>query len=145
MKHKHNPLPELLIFGLFALCLLLTVLTGARVYRQTVEKSEISSAERTKLHYLTTKIHHSRDISPEDFGGCQALALRETIDGEAYVTYIYCHEGWLRELFCTEGAALTPEDGEKVTPAEQMEVSVVNGLLTLQIDGETLYFQIDSP
>ena len=142
MKHeKTTSLLSLLVFVLFALCLLLTVLTGARAYRKTVELTEATSDRRTKLQYLSTKVQQGREISLEDFGGCQALVLRETIDEERYVTYIYCHDGWLRELFCAEGANLLPEDGEKVLPAQELELSMASGLLTVQIDGELLHLR----
>lgn len=73
---------------------------------------------------------------------CTALAFREQIDGECYVTYIYCHEGWLTELFCQEGAGLSPADGERVLEAEAFEASLSGGLLTVRIDGEELYFAV---
>lgn len=140
MKHEKSTwLLSLLVFTLFALCLLLTVLTGAKAYRQTVELTESASDRRTKLQYLSAKIQQSPEISPEDFGGCQALALRETVDEECYVTYIYCCEGWLMELFCPEGAALSPADGERIIPAESLDLSASDGLLTIGIDGEKLY------
>ena len=139
MKHeKTTSLLSLLVFALFALCLLLTVLTGARAYRQTVELTQESSDSRTKIQYLSARIRQSQETALEDFGGCEALAFREVIDGECYVTYIYCFDGWLRELFCLEGAGLSPEDGEKVIPAEEMELSLNEGLLTVSIDGEML-------
>lgn len=143
MKHeKTTSLLGLPVFALFALCLLLTVLTGAKAYRQTVEITEDTSDRRTKLQYLSTKVRQGQDISLEDFGGCEALALREEIDGECYVTYVYCHGGWLRELFCADGASLSPEDGETVIRADSLTFLLEDDLITLQLDGETLYLSL---
>ena len=130
------------ITAVFVLCLLLTVLTGARVYRKTVRKTEEDFAMRTKTQYLSTKILESREVAVEDFDGKRALALPETADGECYVTYIYCHGGWLRELYCPEAAALSPEDGEKVLEAEQLEVSLEEGLLCAVIDGQQIFLSV---
>ena len=112
-QEKAISLLGLLMFALFSLCLLLTVLTGATAYRKTLENTEIAFDKRTKMQYLSTKLRQEQQASLEDFDGCEALAFRETIDGECYVTYVYCHEGWLRELLCLEGAALSPADGER--------------------------------
>lgn len=143
MKHeKSTSVLSLLVFALFTLCLLLTVLTGARVYRQIVSDTQGGSDKRTKLQYLSTKVRQGQDISLGDFGGCDALILRETIDGENYVTYVYCHGGWLRELFCAEGASLSPEDGETVIRADSLTFLLENDLLTAQLDGETLYLSL---
>ena len=140
MKHqKTNSLPGLLVFGLFALCLLLVLLTGAKVYRQTLADTEAASETRTKLQLLSTKVRQSPDAQPGTFDGCPALILREDIDGECYVTYLYVHEGFLRELFCPEGAVLTAGDGEILLPAQVLAVSRRGRLLTVTIDGHTLY------
>lgn len=133
---------SLLVFALFALCLLLTVLTGAKAFRQTVYSTEEASDRRTKIQYLSAKVRQGQNPVLEDFGGCEALAFRQEIDGRDYVTYVYCQEGWLRELFCAEGAALSPSDGEKVIPVEAFEASVNEGLLTIVVDGETLHLSL---
>ena len=132
----------LTVAAIFALCLLLTVLTGAKVYRQTVEDTEKAFAARTKTQYLSTKLRQGQEISLEPFGGATALAIREELDGECYVTYVYCHEGWLKELFCAEGALLAPADGERVLEAEALEAAMEDGLLTVRLDGECLYFAL---
>ena len=141
---KTNSLLTLLVFTLFALSLLLVLLTGAKVYRQIVRDAEDSSDMRTKTQYLSTRVHQSQQVTLEPFGDGQALALREEIDGECYVTYIYCHEGWLRELFCAEGANLGPEDGEKVIRAEQLEMEMQDDLLTARLDGQTVVLRCES-
>lgn len=139
MKHSRSTsLLSLLVFTLFALCLLLTVLTGARVYRQTLRETELASDSRTKVQYLSTKLRQSQGAEPGTFDGCPALILREDIDGECYVTYIYVHDGFLRELFCPEGASLTAPDGEILIPAQALELSRQGQLLQITIDGETM-------
>lgn len=141
-QEKSTSLLGFLVFTLFSLCLLLTVLNGAAAYRKTLENTEDAFDKRTKTQYLSTKLRQELGISLEDFGGCEALAFRENLDGECYVTYVYCHEGWLRELFCLEGAGLSPADGEPVLEAEEMTASMESGLLTMKIDGEILHYRI---
>lgn len=127
------------VFALFALCLLLTVLSGAKVYRSVLESTEITSEKRIRTQYIATKVQQNSDASVEEFDGGQALVLRETVDGQCYVTYIYCHGGWIRELFCREGAAFTRADGEKVIAGETLSLSAEDGLITVETDGDVLY------
>lgn len=135
---RYTDLLALLVFGLFALCLLLVLLTGARVYKNLVTLGQDSHRGTTQVQYLSTRVRQGQDIQVSQFGGCTALMLTEELDGECYVTYVYCYEGWLRELFCLEGASLTPEDGEKVLEADSLELSLEDGLLTARIDGQNL-------
>ena len=140
MRHeKTNSLAGLLVFGLFALALLLVLLTGAKVYRRTVADTEAASDARTKVQYLSTRVRQGQSVAVEDFYDCPALTIREEKAGECYVTRIYIRDGWLRELTAPEGAALTPPDGEKVLPAQELSFSEEEKLLIITIDGEILY------
>lgn len=138
-RERFTDVLGLLVFTLFALCLLLTVLSGAKVYRKILQNTENSSENRIRTQYLAQKVQQGRDVSVENFDGGQALVLREEVDGQCYVTYIYCHEGWIRELFCREGAGLTRADGERVIEGGSLSLSLEEGLLTVDADGEVLY------
>ena len=63
--------------------------------------------------------------------------MREEIDGAAYVTRIYCHDGYLRELFSAEAIMFEPEDGERIMPAESVEFVLQNGMLKMTVWTET--------
>lgn len=144
MEHKHTKITDLLAlltFLLLALCLLLVLLTGARVYRNLVQAGETAFQSRTALQYAATRIRQARTVTIQDFQGCPALVIPETIDGECYVTRIYCHEGHIRELFSSEEAALSPEDGETVLEG-QLHFAFDGELLTLYSGGDSLILQI---
>lgn len=145
MEHKTSRttgLLALLVFLLFALCLLLVLLTGAGVYRGLVRRGEESYAARTTVQYIATRVRQAGDVAVEEFGGCKALVFPETIDGERYLTRVYCHEGWLMELFSTGTAELSPEDGERVLEAEDLLVQLEGNLLTVRTGEQTLYLHL---
>lgn len=113
----------LVVFSLFALCLLLVLLTGARGYEALVRRGETTWETRTAAQYLTTRVRQGDTeggIALEEFGGQRALVLRQQIDGEPYLTRIYCYEGYLRELFAAENGSFSPEDGEKLLEMESL-------------------------
>lgn len=138
MKEKYTKTTDLLalmVFAIFAVCVLLVLLYGANAYRNLVRSSGERFETRTASQYVTTRIHQAKSVTVADFDGCDALVIPEEIDGMGYVTRIYCHDGYLRELFSTQHAALSPEDGEKILPAQRFCAAVEDGLLTVTIDG----------
>ena len=145
MKEKPSNLTEFLalaVFALFALCLFGVLLTGARVYRNLVDQGSRSYADRTAAMYLSTRVRQSGGITVEEFDGCPALVSREEIDGRTYVTRVYCWDGYLRELFCAENAALSPEDGEIVLEAETFLAQLEQNTLLVELDGNCLTFRL---
>lgn len=134
-KHqsKLTGLMALTAFTLFAVCILLVLLTGAGVYRDLVEQGEHDHARRTAAGYLTTRVRQAEDFRVEDFGGCEALVLEETVDSEHYLTRVYCHDGWLRELYTGSDGSFSPEDGEKILEAEALALTWDAGLLQAEL------------
>lgn len=132
-------LAVLLAFTLFSLCMMLVLLTGASGYRRLENRGETGFAKQTAAQYISTRFHQGRDPGIEDFYGCDALVLAEEIDGQRYLTRVYCLDGSLMELFSTETAQLSPEDGEMLLPLEFLRVSQQDGVFTVEIPGQTLY------
>ena len=135
-----NGILVLVLFGVFSVSILLVLLTGADVYRRLTERGRESYVERTVPQYISTRIRQADAagrISVGTIGEIQALELREEIDGAAYVTRIYCHGGYLRELFSAEAITLKPEDGEQIMPAEEVEFVLQDGMLKVMVLTET--------
>lgn len=125
----------LLVLAVFALTILGVLLGGAGVYRRLTQHVAASADSRSAAQYLATKVRQAPlpgQIQVLPFGEGLALQILETENG-AFVTRIYCHDGWLMELFCAEGSDLLPQDGEKVLPMERLPPSLEAGLLKLSI------------
>lgn len=120
IKHHTDGLLVLLLFGIFAACVLLVLLLGADAYRGLTERDRSAYDRRTTAQYIATKVRQgdaagSVEVSGFDGqAGGEVLLLREAIDGTEYITRVYYHDGYIRELFSDAGAALSPEDGEKI-------------------------------
>ena len=141
MKEKTSNITELLalaVFTVFTLCILLVLLTGAKGYQKLVDRGRESYEARTAAQYITTRVRQAEAVTVEPFGGCEALVAWEQIDGETYLTRVYWQDGYIRELFCAEDAALSPEDGEKILEADSLLFSLEKGLLTARIDSREL-------
>lgn len=141
MREKRTKLTDLLailVFVAFTLCVLLVLLFGAKVYRGLVGRGEESFRARTAAQYVTTRVHQAERVSVADFEGCQALVIPEEIDGAIYLTRVYCYDGYIRELFSGENAALSPEDGEKILPGASLIFSIEDNLLIVRLEEQEI-------
>lgn len=135
-KNDHRKITDLLalmVFGIFALCVAAVLLTGAGAYKKLTDRGTDSYQQRVAVRYLTTRFHQAARVQLEDFSGLQAMTVREEIGGRVYVTRVYCHDGYIRELFAAESAAVSPGDGEILLEAEDLIFSVNGELMTVEI------------
>ena len=151
-KRQADALLVLLLFGVFAVCILSVLLTGADAYRRLSERDQSSYDQRTAAQYLTTKIRQADrvgGVSVRTFEGCCALILSEEIDGSIYETRVYHYDGYIRELFVAAEGDYLPEDGEKVMPAgslliDQKEPGLQIRILTEDDQWQELWLSLRS-
>ena len=132
----------LVVFTVFAVCILLVLLTGADVYRQLTQREQQSYDKRTAAQYITMRVRQadkSGCISVEDFCGVESLVMRDEIDGEFYETRVYCFDGYIKELFSPADSGLLPQDGENILRASSLSFDINGSLLTADVttEGET--------
>ena len=133
---KMGSLLALMVFGVFAACLLFLLLTGADVYQKMRQRDTATYESRTAVQYMTTRVHQAdraESITAEAFDGLDALILREEIGGETYETKLYCYDGWLMELYAAADSDLSPADGEKILELKGLELSLQDGLLQAKL------------
>ena len=158
-RHTLSSLAPILLFAVFTACVLIVLLTGANIYKNLLSRDQTTFDQRTIVQYLTTKVHQNdreNGISAGNFDiGTSAnagdtLFLCEEIEGRTFCTRIYCHDGYLRELFAEEGLFFSPSDGEKILPATDLAFELENNILHINITfedqtTESLLFQLRSP
>lgn len=138
-KNYISGLMALAAVGIFAVCVLAVIFAGTESYNSLTERDRLTYETRTCRGFLTAKVRQAADpeaISLESFGGSDALAFRETSDGEDYVTLLYCYDGWLMEYFTlADGVDMTSdmEFGSRILPAEAMDLQLEGGLLHAEI------------
>ena len=118
-----NGILVLVLFGVFSVCVLSVLLTGAGAYRRLTERGQETYIARTIPQYITTRIRQadvSGGVQTGTFEGRSVLELTEEIDGKEYITRIYCYDGYIRELFTESSVVLKPSDGERIMEAEEL-------------------------
>lgn len=122
----------LLIYAVFAVCVILTLLAGAGAYRRIAERDAETYNGRTAMQYVATKVRSAKrpeDVSLADVGGVRALRIED----DGYSTYVYCHDGWLKELYVEDGVKLRAEAGEKLIEAGSLTFELQDGLLKYSV------------
>ncbi|MBQ2785966.1 MAG: DUF4860 domain-containing protein [Oscillospiraceae bacterium] len=126
----------LLLLAVFAVGILGVLLGGAQSYRYLTQRDAAAYDSRTCTQYLVTKLRQApqcNGVQVVPFGDGSALLIPETVDGEDYVTRIYCHAGWLMELYSVADGEFSPEDGEKILPASDLTITRQQDLLLIGI------------
>ena len=97
-------LPVLLIL-LFSVLSLMLVLSGAGVYKNTVENTRYNNQVRATLSYVSNKVRSadSSTIRIEQRNNISVLLFTESIEDTVYETMIYVYDGSLREMFSRQG------------------------------------------
>lgn len=134
IKHQMDGLLMLLLFGVFAVCVLVVLFTGAKAYRGLTQRDQAAFNRNTCIQYIATRVRQADEeggIAVESFGGVPALNLTS----EGYTTRVYCYDGWLMELYSFEDAQLEPQDGEQIIRLDSLELALEDGLLTARLDG----------
>lgn len=126
----------LLLFGVFAACVLSVLMTGASAYRRLTERDQASYNRRTCVQYLATRVRQADQTDcisvDSDFGGVPALVLE---DGYGFATWVYCWDGQLMELYAASGTDMTPQDGTGIMELQALNFTLSGGLLTIELTG----------
>ena len=137
MDREHSGLRSaavLTLCGLFAVLAVGLALLSSGVYRTAAGASDENDTRRTALSYLINQVRRADrtgGVAVGTFGGGDALALTETVEGTDYVTILYCLDGQLMELYAESGSGLGPADGLAV--------------LALETDGAIITFTVTAP
>ena len=124
------------LLGLFAVMSTLMVLLGAQMYHNTVDHSTANNKDRVLSAYVRSMIR-AEDASDAmkigEYDGVKTLAMREDLDGEAYVTWLYCYDGQLYEWFTSDDGDFRPESGTAICPAQSFDPNLEGSLLTVNM------------
>lgn len=129
VRHHIDGLVALLLFGVFAACVLVVLLTGADAYRRLTDRDQAAYERRTGVQYIATRVRqsdHAGGVAVEPFGDGDALVLGAD---ETYASRVYCYDGWLMELYCLAEEPMEPQDGQRILEAEALALSLEDGLL----------------
>lgn len=129
----------MLLFLVFVLCALFSVLMGSQVYENITKRSDENFSGTTALSYMANKIRQGDrqdgvDIIEVD--GTSVLQLKQKIGEETYHTWIYWKDGSIRELFTDENSGLGLDDGLEILECSGLSMEKKGSSIILQTKGE---------
>ena len=123
-KYYTDSLAGMLIFGLFAACIILSLLAGAGAYKRLTQRDQAAYEKRTCVQYIAAKIKNAPapgSITVVDDGaGGTALRIEDNLNEEKFATYIYCYDGWICELLVPAEADPVFSAGERLLEAKSL-------------------------
>ena len=121
--HAADAVFALILFAAFAVSILMVLTTGAQAYQNVRNSVENHYSENTCVSYIVMKLRHYDDADCEvtigDIEGTPALMLGEFINDEKYITAIYYHDGYVRELYADGGYEFTLDEGFEIIEAQE--------------------------
>lgn len=134
---------SMLLFLVFILCSVFTILIGSRVYGNIRERNDAAFYSDTALSYITNKVRQfdkADCIDVRAMDNENVLVLTSEFGGILYETWIYTKDGSLLELFSELGSGLTTEDGLPVMDCPPISFYIDNTengkMLRITLDDE---------
>ena len=100
-RHITDVLFTLTLFCVFAAASLIVVFIGAEVYSAAINRADTGFEINTTLSFVSTKIRQHDNMGSvriDSLEGADALVLEQHIGDMVFETWIYHHEGALREI-----------------------------------------------
>ena len=139
MKRDHSMdfVFTLILLCIFAVSILTVLMDGVSSYEAVTDRMENNYNARTGIAYITEKVRHCGEYAEVEIAyldkkedssykgeKVKALKISQLIESERYATYIYCCDGFLRELFTEEDNMLSAEAGNKIVEMKNFEADM---------------------
>ena len=130
-QHSIDFLFSIAIFFVFSATAVLVLILSSNIYKTVVANSDHNFEIGTSISYITEKIRQNDNSETQDiylceFDSCEALAISQNYNDINYITYIYEHEGFLKESFIQEGVSASANSGTSIMEIGQIEFSQTN-------------------
>ncbi len=138
-SHLMGTLYTMLLFLVFVLCALFTVLTGGKVYENMAVRQEQQYTGSVALQYLANKVRQGDidgQVSVQNIEDTPVLELVQKVGDWKYVTWIYEYQGQICELFAAEDSGLGLADGIPIIECEGLLLSQDGRILMMETTGD---------
>lgn len=120
-RTRHNHVIDLVfpiaVFFVFAASALAVLMLAANIYGEQTTDADGNFTARIPLSYISEKIRQNDtngSVSIQTLEGQDCLAMESNYNDVRYVTYIYAHEGMLKELFIRQDVDAHLTDGKNI-------------------------------
>lgn len=123
---------SMLLFVLFAVCMLMAISVAADTYSRIRSGYQQSFGAAASIRYISNKLRASDSVSLLD-DGCAAA-----VETGGMTSVIYCSDGALYERNTVSGEDITAAGGDRISAIDSMRITEHDGLyeITVGIGGE---------
>ena len=135
-KQTMNLLFTMLLFLVFVLSALFTVLIGGKVYENINSRIEENYSGQVVLNYVANKVRQNDkadSVIVRNIDDTAVLELSQEINGISYVTWIYYMDGAVRELFTNAGSGLGLADGLEIIDCQGLTFRQEGDILEVEV------------
>lgn len=152
-RHTVDVLFLITLLCVFAISLITLTGTGATVYEHIVDRMDSNFVSRSSFSYVINKIRHNDrlgNVSIGKYGDADAIIISEEISNTEYCTYLYYHDGSLREIFSRKNQFFDPSLGNSIIELSDFSIEKISDSLCKVIlvnttsDVSTLYISLRS-
>ena len=118
---------SMLLFVLFAVCMLMGVAVAADTYSRIKTGYQQSFGTAASIKYISNKFRAAESVTLLDGGTAAAVESGGT------VSVIYCGDGGLYEKNTVPGGELTADGGELISVADSLDISEHDGLYEITV------------
>lgn len=123
--------PITLLF-VFAASALMVLILSAHIYGTTTHRFQTNAEKYGALNYISEKLRQNDiygGIHIEELDGVACLALDSEYHDQAYTTYIYAQDGYLRELFARSDIPITLHSGQSIMTLASLSIEHIDDQL----------------
>lgn len=122
----------LALFCAFLVSALFIVLFGAKIYRSTVADMDTNFTSRTALSYITEKMRQHDSVGGAEvtfIDNQPVLILHQENDGSDYCTYLFSHDGYLKEITAKKGFEFDFTSGQNILELSEFTAEEIDDSL----------------
>lgn len=128
LAHITQASGSMLLFALFAVCMLIMTAVAASVYSRINAGFDAAFGASVPLRYVSNRIRSADSVELLPDGRGAALS----VNGVTCV--IYCDGAALRERSLPQGSAPVTQGGERISAAQSLSITESGGLYTITVE-----------
>lgn len=117
---------SMLLFVLFAVCMLLAVAVAADTYGRIKTGYQESFGSAASIKYVSNKLRAAESITLLENGGA-------AVENDGAVSIIWCEGGVLFEKYAETGSEITARDGDRISSLDSMNITEHDGVYEITV------------
>lgn len=117
---------SMLLFVLFAVCMLLAVAVAADTYGRIKTGYQEYFGSAASIKYISNKLRAAENVTLLENGGA-------AVENDGAVSVIWCEDGILFEKYAESGSNVTAQDGDRILSLDSMNITEHDGLYEITV------------